>query len=160
MWSTVNTSKAAATEPLLRMSTHSEEPLSIDTLLGLAGGFGRHQWRQSALNAGCNGVAAISLLLPVFLYPRLRITEAATAIVDSLFFVGNTIGLIFWGGVGDACGRRPVTNLSLALLIAASATCFSFTPTVVALALSRVAMGFAVGAVLGLLKTRITTDTN
>ena len=68
-----------------------------------------------------NGTA---LLLPNFLYPRLSasadwpaITRAETATVDSIFFVGNMCGLIFWGVFSDARGRRLATNASLLLLI-------------------------------------------
>ena len=86
-----------------------EAPQSIDELLVLGGGYGRYQWQQSVLNCGCFAVCGATLLLPNLLFPRLReawpeLTPADEASVNSVFFVGNLVGLFVWGSFGDAPG--------------------------------------------------------
>ena len=125
---------------------------TIDQLLVRAGGFGPHQCGQAVLCAACNMCTAAACFLPNFLYPRLRtawpeLTEASTATLGSIFFLGNTAGLLFWGGFADTHGRRPAVNAALAMLILASVATFS-SVGFESLAVARAFAGFAVGGVL------------
>ena len=68
----------------------------------LAAGFGRFQRYQIAAVIGPYAFCGATLLLPNFLLPRIRdawpeFTEAAASVSTSLFFVGNTAGLMVWG---------------------------------------------------------------
>ena len=87
---------------------------SIDELLLISGGFGPHQRWQTAMVLGPYALGASTLLLPNFLLPRLmdewsHFTKEDAALTTSLFFLGNTLGLIVWGMVADSWGRRPCT---------------------------------------------------
>ena len=126
---------------------------TIDEVLAHAGGLGRYQRRMLLHTGGGFFVSSGSLLLPTLLYPRLEdewapaFSKEAKVVLDSVFFLGNTLGLLAFGPVGDHLGRRPAVNASLVMLIVAGAACFACSG-VVALGLARFCVGFAVGGVL------------
>ena len=69
------------------------------------------------------------------------------AMVTSIFFVGNTIGLVVWGVVADVWGRRRCLLSAFALLLPCAALQFASTG-VASLATTRVLTGFCVGGVM------------
>lgn len=127
--------------------------LGFDEMLLLAGGFGRYQRLQTMIACAAYGVCAATLLLPNFLLPR--VTKAWPhfkekedgAMVTSIFFVGNTIGLVVWGVVADVWGRRRCLLSAFALLLPCAALQFASTG-VASLATTRVLAGFCVGGVM------------
>ena len=75
------------------------------------------------------------------------IDKNTQVMIDSLFFLGNTLGLLFFGPIGDHFGRKPAINASLALLIVAGALGFASTG-VASLGMARFFVGFFVGGLL------------
>lgn len=136
-------------EPLL--PNVPDEVFSVDELLVRAGGFGRHQVRQSALCAACFSLSAGTLLLPNLLLPRVReeldLSEEHAALLDSLFFTGNTVGLLVWGVIGDIYGRRACVLAAILLLMAAGGGTFACS-SLDAFYVMRTLTGFAVGGVM------------
>ena len=129
---------------------------SIDELLQLAGGFGRHQRVQAAVCAFCFHLAAACTILPNFTVPRLRemgedapfeVDEARAALLNSLFFAGNTLGLIVWGALGDQVGRKPCLSTAATLSVVLGLAEFG-SSSFVQFATARVAIGFSMGGLI------------
>jgi len=139
-----------ALDPLLPMGSSSAAESTVDELLTLAT-FGVYQRRQLSLCCACFGMSAGALLLPNLLLPRLweawELTEEETAYLDSLFFAGNTIGLLAWGVVGDLFGRRPCACTALLLLMIGGGGTFAC-ESLESLMAMRTFTGFAVGGVM------------
>ena len=107
---------------------------------------------------GAYFVDATAIVLPVFLLPRLhqslwselseeerRMTDA---LASSLFFVGNTLGLVSLGAVGDKYGRRQPLLLGVALTVITTAASLCTPPSVGIFLASRAIAGFGAGGAL------------
>ena len=93
---------------------------TVDALLE-AGGSGAYNWQLIAGCALCYSTSGFVTGLPVFLLPMLQepwgLTGYGRALVSSLFFAGNLVGLLFWGAFADRFGRRFCLRIGLVLLL-------------------------------------------
>ena len=129
-------------------SSSADDGLSVDDALLLAGGFGRAQRRLMFTMCFYYGLGSTVTLLPVFLLPELQkewtLEPVHFALIESGFFVGNTLGLLVGGGVADVYGRRPTFRAGFWTVVAAGA--FTFMVNSVALLIAaRLLTGFGYG---------------
>jgi len=127
-------------------------PTTIDALLVQAGGFGCFQRRLLAAAAAVFGLSAIYIVLPTLLLPRhlnaeWHLSSAEDGLVSTVFFAGNTLGLLALGLVGDLHGRRPALLIGLVCLILGGAVLLT-APGVPQLLVSRAIAGFGAGGAL------------
>ena len=165
-------------ERLLGEVGAAAEAVSVDAFLEAAGGFGRRQRElMCVLGVAYAGMAA-QVSLPIFLRPALEGSTAGGAVgaaevaigggavgvpppawasdagapllamLSSIFWVGFTPGLFFWGALADRRGRRYALLASLCAMDGAALLPL-LGPAVRTLLLLRCAAGFAAAGVLG-----------
>lgn len=126
---------------------------TVDDLLPTE--FGRHSWLLTLCCTIIYGLGGVCTGLPIFLIPDLVNEEwdlpgFHKALLSSLFFVGNLLGLLYWGAKCDHVGRLPGVRIGLAIVIfSAVITFLAWPPYTGHLLLSaRLLMGFGNGAVM------------
>lgn len=95
-----------------------------------------------ALSSDAVEVLSISFVLPVLYKPEeFGISDAESAVLSSIIFLGMLFGSYFWGSMADIAGRRSTLLFSLALS-GLFGLASSFAPTFLVFILLRFCSGF------------------
>ena len=105
-----------------------------------------------AAACGVFGFSAILIVLPTMMLPRhldqlWKLSGYEDGLVSTLFFAGNTAGLVFFGFIGDRYGRRPATLAGLCIMLVGCLLLFT-APGIQMLLLSRGVSGFGTGGAM------------
>mmetsp|Transcript_18620 Transcript_18620/g.30870 ORF Transcript_18620/g.30870 Transcript_18620/m.30870 type:complete len:498 (+) Transcript_18620:74-1567(+) len=121
--------------------------ISIDDAIEKLG-YGRFQIRVMIAAGLCFAADAMEVLLLSFLSVVLQalweLTAAQTALLTSIVFLGQFLGTLVLGPLGDRIGRRPVFLLA-AVIITIFGVATAFCNTFGALVVVRMLVGFGVG---------------
>jgi MFS family permease len=111
-------------------------------------GYGKFQIRVMIAAGLCFAADAMEVLLLSFLSVVLQalweLTIQETAILTSIVFLGQFLGTLVLGPLGDKIGRRPVFMLA-AIIITIFGVATAFCNTFTALVIVRMMVGFGVG---------------